>query len=181
MRLFIALPLEESLNQSIFQITTSLRSSIRATWVAPHHYHLTLQFLGEVDPQLVKLIDQQLSDIPKLEKPITCCFQSITYFPDQNRPKALVLSLLNNPILMMLGQTIHQKMTEINFPPKSPFVPHVTLARFKQYFGPGRSLPGAVSVFKTIQIHRFALIQSTLSSTGPTYSEIKSYSVVKGS
>lgn len=181
MRLFIALPLEEEWNQSIFQLTNPLRNSLQATWVAPHQYHITLQFLGEVETTMVKVIDQKLSEVcSMIENPVKCCFQSVTYFPDYNRPKALVLSLIKNPILEILSQLVQKKMTEIDLPRKSPFILHVTLARFKQPFRPTGALP-VIPFVKMLEINRFAFIQSTLNSSGPIYTEIKSYSLVKGS
>jgi RNA 2',3'-cyclic 3'-phosphodiesterase len=181
MRLFIAFSLNQTFKSTLYQATNPLRSTIKATWVAPQNYHITIQFLGEIASKMVPVIDAKLSEVETLPQPLMCVFQSIAYFPNQNRPKALIVTLLKNPALELLAHTIQKKMTEIDLKPDCPFAPHLTLARFKHDFRIDGMLPGIVLVNQLQNIARFALIQSILSSVGPTYQEIKTYTLEKGS
>jgi 2'-5' RNA ligase len=181
MRLFIAFPLEENFKESLYQFANPLRATMKATWVAPQNYHITIQFLGEVGPAMVTVIDKKLSEIQSNLQPFMCCFNNVSYFPNINRPKTLVVSIQKNPSMELIASIIRQKMKEIDLEQTSPFTPHLTLARFKNNFGIGGMIQGLASINKTQNISRFALIQSLLSSNGPTYQELRTYSIEKGS
>jgi 2'-5' RNA ligase len=181
MRLFIAFPLKDTLKSSLHKIAYPLQNIMKATWVAPQNYHITIQFLGEVDSKMVPVIDKKLTEIQSVFIPFICHFSTISYFPYPNRPKALIVSIIKNPSMELLAQKIQSKMKEIDFIPNSPFIPHMTLARFKNNFGIGPLIPGLVPINKSQEISRFALIQSILSSDGPTYQDLKTYSIEKGS
>jgi 2'-5' RNA ligase len=180
MRLFIAFPLQDSFRSSLYQKISFLQKTMKATWVSPQNYHITIQFLGEVEPGMVQVIDNKLREIPSLAFSIVCKFTSVSYFPDPNRPKALIASIEHNISMDLIAKKVHDKMKEIDFPIKSPFIPHLTLARFKNNFGAGGLIP-VIPISQFQEISQFALIHSILSSEGPTYQEIKTYSIKKGS
>lgn len=180
MRLFIAFPLEKTFCSSLYQKVLPLQKTLKANWVVPQNYHITIQFLGEVEPNMVNVIDRKLEEIPSQPLSILCKFTSVSYFPNPNRPKALVVSIEKNLSMDLISKKIHDKMKEIDFPITSPFIPHLTLARFKNNFGSGGLIP-VVPVSQFQEISQFALIHSVLSSEGATYQEIKIYSIKKGS
>ena len=54
MRAFFCLPLDEDVRAAIGRAAERIQrqSRMAATWVEPANYHVTLRFLGDIDPEL---------------------------------------------------------------------------------------------------------------------------------
>jgi 2'-5' RNA ligase len=177
MRLFIAFPIDSILKNNISKMTDSLKKEMKATWVQPFNYHITIQFLGEIEPEMVTVIDRNLNDINTGLRSFICQFQSITYFPTMQRPKTLIVALKKNEIMNQIASVIHEKMAQIDLPNKTPFTPHLTIARFKTNYGVGEPFQKTIHVNQIAKISKFELIQSVLRNEGPLYKDLKSYSL----
>jgi 2'-5' RNA ligase len=177
MRLFIAFPIDSILKNNISKMTDSLKKERKATWVQPVNYHITIQFLGEINPEMVPVIDRNLIEINKGLTSFLCQFQSVTFFPTIQRPKTLVVSIKKNEVMNQIASVIHGKMAQIDLLNQTPFAPHLTIARFKTNYGVGEPLQKPIHVNQITKISKFELIQSVLRNEGPLYKDLKSYSL----
>ena len=60
MRLFVALPLPVGVLKDLARLCSGLPG---ARWVAPENMHVTLRFIGEIDPPVAEEVDDLLSHI----------------------------------------------------------------------------------------------------------------------
>ena len=59
-RLFIAIPLPDAVRSELARLVEPLRG---ISWVAGHQLHLTLRFLGDVDPARVESLGESLGAV----------------------------------------------------------------------------------------------------------------------
>ncbi|MBQ6903711.1 MAG: hypothetical protein IJQ26_04250 [Lachnospiraceae bacterium] len=65
MRLFIALELNETFRDALFDVTDAMRAQgIRARYVPEENLHVTLAFLGEVAPGTIPVIGEAICSVP---------------------------------------------------------------------------------------------------------------------
>ncbi len=165
MRLFVALPLPETLREHLAALQHGLPS---ARWVATENLHLTLRFIGEVDGRQARDIDAALAQVRFARFPVTLC--GVGPFGEGKKLRALWVGVDPNPELERLYHKLEQALRSAGLPPEGrKFKPHVTLARFKG--GPGRRLHGYLArnaLFRgeTFEAREFVLYSSFLSQSG---------------
>ncbi|RSL16868.1 2'-5' RNA ligase [Edaphobacter aggregans] len=133
MRLFIGIALPPSLSQLLAQaahtlIPTEGQQRPRITWTRPENMHITLSFLGQVDPARLDHIQRSLAAIhaPKLHLQLN---------GSGSFPKAGILhaQIKPSPSLLNLAEQVFQSMETCGFPrERRPYTPHITLARSKE-------------------------------------------------
>lgn len=127
-RLFVAIDLPEEIKTSLSQLSGAVPG---ARWVAPSEIHLTLRFIGEVDPQTVSKIKKVLSSVQFASFPVSVA--GVGHFPPRGFPRVLWVGLEPRPELMTLQQRIESALQQAGVSPEErPFSPHITLARLKQ-------------------------------------------------
>jgi 2'-5' RNA ligase len=135
-RLFVAIPLPESLRSSLAMLGGGIRG---ASWVEDENLHLTLRFIGEVDGGTAEDIDQSLSAVrmPSAEVRIAGMGQ----FGEGKRPRLLYAAVERSPELVRLQERVETAVVRGGCPhERRKFAPHVTLARLK-----GTSMPSVQS------------------------------------
>src|SRR5262249_49098694 len=95
-RLFVAVELGERARAAIAEEQGRLRAiaakGSRVRWVGPEQLHLTLVFLGEVDPARAAGVVQAIGR-PIERAPIELTFAGIGAFPPRGAPRALWIGL----------------------------------------------------------------------------------------
>jgi RNA 2',3'-cyclic 3'-phosphodiesterase len=171
MRLFLALPLAESVAAELARLTSRLRAAAPdLRWSAPESWHITLQFLGSTTPEQFDCLIARLAALPSPPVPIRLAGLEIF-----DRAGILHLGVEPTPPLVALHQSVVAATTPCGFEPESrPHHPHITLARVK-----GRSasrslralaarLPGQGN-FTGFTAREFLLYESRPSAAGSTY------------
>lgn len=139
-RLFVAIDLPEEIKASLSQLSGAVPG---ARWVAPSEIHLTLRFIGDVDPQRVEKIKKELAAIQFGSFPLRVA--GVGHFPARGYPRVLWVGLEPRPELMSLQQRIERALQQAGVPPEErPFSPHITLARLKE------TQPAAVAGFESL-------------------------------
>lgn len=131
-RIFIALPIPSAANHSLDKYCRQLdeqyeSSRIRCTPV--NNRHLTLAFLGQLDPSQVVDATEVVQQIQ--HTPIHLKLTVIERFPDS---QSRIITALPEPSnqLSSLHRQLQQALEQRGFPGTTrPFRPHVTLARMK--------------------------------------------------
>ncbi|HTW61408.1 MAG TPA: RNA 2',3'-cyclic phosphodiesterase [Terracidiphilus sp.] len=169
MRLFLAIPLAESVAAELARLTSRLRSAAPdLRWSAPDSWHITLQFLGETTPAQYECLIPRLAGLRS--PPFLVRLAQPGLF---DRAAILHLGVEPTPQLLELQQRIVAETTPCGFEPESrPYHPHITLARSKSrsrnLHSLAARLPGQGSL-TAFTAREFLLYESHLSSSGSTY------------
>ena len=178
MRLFVAIELDEPGRQAIAAELLMLKSALDGEerssmrWVKPEHMHLTLVFLGEVAEDRVRVLVGALSH-PIPLAPFIAGFGGLGIFPPRQAPRVLWLGLTRGVAeVREVRREVAQNLSRVGVVPEEHFEPHLTLARWRPH-GAGRRPRvqlGAPGELLRLSVEHVALIESRLSSAGPSYS-----------
>ncbi|WP_372749649.1 RNA 2',3'-cyclic phosphodiesterase [Litorivivens sp.] len=122
-RLFVAVPLSQSLKERLQAIQPPKTRGI--TPMEPDNLHLTLQFIGEADPEAVL---EALASVKARSFELE--FTELSQF----RNGVIWLGVKDNTELKALQLAVLKALLKAGLPlEKKRFVPHVTLARYKRH------------------------------------------------
>jgi RNA 2',3'-cyclic 3'-phosphodiesterase len=125
-RLFTGLELPEVV---VCQLALLRGGVVGARWLEPEDYHITLRFVGDVDGDVARDVDDALSDIRRPEAPIR--FEGLSWFGG-DKPRAIVAKVKADPGLMDLQAEQERRLRRIGIEPETrKYTPHVTLARLR--------------------------------------------------
>lgn len=165
MRLFIAIPLEPPVLDTLTAAQSSLKScGVRGGFTARQNLHMTLAFLGEVrDPRPVIAA---LERVPLPQSSMT--FEKTELFRD-----ILVCTFRIDPSMRQYVQSLRGELENsgIGFDRK-PFRPHVTLVRRASFSENGTDLSSARNTLQTLEIpvRRVCLMRTDFVEGRPKYS-----------
>ena len=149
---------------------------MRASWVPQQNYHITLRFLGEIDPQLSVDLDDLCRVVCKDLEPFECILDRVGAFPSVERARVVWVGGEAPPSFRLLSQALSDGLSDLGFPEgrREAWV-HVTLARLKSR--PDPALPALISELNPIApmkmiVDRVALMESTLTRRGAEYSPL---------
>jgi len=127
-RLFVALPLPEEIVHGLERLAVGLPA---VRWVAPEALHLTLRFIGEVDRPSFFEIGERLADVRM--PPFDLALEGLGVFPPRGDPHTLWVGVRAAEPLLQLKRRIDRCVDAV-VPEreKRKFVPHVTIARFRE-------------------------------------------------
>jgi 2'-5' RNA ligase len=175
MRAFFCIPLEPSVASSIGQVARRIRdaTNMRASWVRDENYHVTLRFLGEIEPGLTVELERLARRVTERLEPFSLTLDRLGCFPSIDRARVLWLGGDPSPVLHALAASLHHELKSLGFPPeRKPTVAHVTLARIKARPDPelprilGESQPGEAL---EVRADRVVLMESALKPGGAVY------------
>jgi 2'-5' RNA ligase len=134
MRTFIALPIPPASQAELETIQTELRSSgADVRWTAVGSIHLTLKFLGEVDPALIPSCGEALRRSAGGSGRLTLTLRGLGAFPNLHNPRVVWCGIQGDTeALLALQIKIASLCAAMGFPPEErPFQPHLTLGRIR--------------------------------------------------
>lgn len=133
MRTFIALPLPEDVKQLLLRVQEDWRRNfpIAASWSRVEGFHLTLKFLGEIDPERVPGIAEVLRTVAEETPPLELSLGAAGCFPNPRSPRVLTVGI-SSDALTLLATRIEAGLEPLGFPrEKRRFNGHVTLGRVR--------------------------------------------------
>ena len=185
MRVFVAVDIGDAVRREAARVVSALQMKLEAaktppkvTWVKPAALHVTIRFLGEVEPAEVDRI------IPLLAPPIALApfevqWRGLGTFPNNRHPRALWLGVINGAAqLAAIEAEVSKRLTgaAVELDDRA-LLPHLTIGRVKMA-GAGIDWPKVLQSAEvknaTSRIDRVTLYQSTLSQYGPHYTELVS-------
>jgi RNA 2',3'-cyclic 3'-phosphodiesterase len=132
MRTFIAIPLPNECQVLLEQMQQSLLASkAEVRWVAIPSIHLTLKFLGEVDPEAIPELNVRLSEACKSERQFELRLHGLGCFPNARNPRVIWCGIDGETdSLLRLQHVVESSCAQLGFAPEDrPFRPHLTLGR----------------------------------------------------
>jgi len=178
-RTFICIEIPDEIISLLGAVRQQLRGMCRsARWVRPEGIHLTLKFLGAVEPEQVEAIDHAVRLSVAGTAPFPLVLGRPGAFPNLRRPRVLYFSL-RDPSNRLIGcqRAIEASLDPLGFAPeKRSFSPHLTLARIKV---PGEAA-SLSSNFEQInskavefEVNEVVIKKSDLRPTGAVYSTLR--------
>jgi 2'-5' RNA ligase len=134
-RLFIAVPMPEPVVERMTVITNRLQSrEWPVRWTGAANAHLTLHFIGEVEPSQAELLRFSLPGEVARHQPFTLQTDRLGVFPDRRKPRVLWMGLEGETDrLAALHQGIGSLLTQLDLEVEDrPLSPHLTLGRLRQ-------------------------------------------------
>jgi 2'-5' RNA ligase len=184
-RVFIAVDVGDAVRREAARVVSTLQMKLEAAktppkvvWVKPAALHVTIRFLGEVEPAEVERIAPLLA-APIAVAPFEVRWRGIGTFPNNRHPRALWLGVINGATqLAAIEAEVAKRLTgaAVELDDRA-LLPHLTLGRVKMA-GAGIDWPKLLQSAEvknaTSFIDRVTLYQSKLSQYGPHYTELVS-------
>jgi 2'-5' RNA ligase len=172
-RLFVGIRLTDEAQRAIAAWVNELHEAFfRLRWSSPEQWHVTVQFLGEVDESQHSCVVERLRKVRA--ETVQTQLDGPGFF---ERAGVFHISIQLTDSLAMLHNKVEQVLLPCGFEPEErPFAPHITLAR-KKGRGPSpdfarlqkavRLIPAAR--FPSFKAEEFLLYQSFTHPAGSRY------------
>ncbi len=192
MRLFVAIPLPESLLRRLSEVQDQLQRKVpprSVRWVRSEGIHLTLKFLGDTPKDRVPTIEEALTVVGRNAPPCALTVEGLGCFPSPRRPRVLWVGVNEDAgRLEALQRAVEEAMTSLGYKPeRHSFTPHLTLGRVQRRASHRDEEQIAEAVVGTtvgqlseFTADRFELIRSQLKPSGAEYTTLSTYLLLGG-
>ena len=176
-RAFFAVELNGAVRAALAQAVESLRGEPWAApvrWVRSENLHLTLRFLGDIEPEVVPALAESVRQHIAPIAPFELAVASIALFPDRRRPRAVAAEVGQNAraTLEILARAVETGVVGQGLEPEErSFRAHITLGRIRGRLSarPGIDTPLSPA---HLLVRDVVLYRSELVPTGAVYSEL---------
>ncbi len=187
-RTFCAVELPDGVKSRVAEYIESLRSEfphVRASWEKPEKLHLTLKFLGEIEPSRVEDLSGAASRAAVGVEPFRLTKAEPGAFPPHGQPRVLWLGIEDaSGRLAALQRSLEDACAAAGFPREPrPFKPHLTIARLRSPQG-ARELAAAHRAAhlepQTFNVSELVVMRSELGPGGSRYTPLARNPLGKG-
>ena len=127
MRLFIAINFDNQTKQKMVAVQDHIRYIGQGNFTRPENIHLTLAFLGEIEPNRIATITEAMEQTSI--HPLTLTFDHIGCFK-RSGGDIFWLGISNNKALLSMQKELCNHLSIADFTLENrPFSPHITLIR----------------------------------------------------
>ena len=131
MRLFVGVDLPVEIKQTLLKFQSELRDlGVNGSWKSLDNFHITLEFLGEIESDKISILTETLTNVASNYKPFELTISGIGAFPSLKQPHTLwtaICGSLNE--LNRLRHDLHHELQIKGFKlDERQFKPHITLA-----------------------------------------------------
>lgn len=187
MRVFIAIDVTDDLRKGLTGIQEVLKKKgLKARWMVPENIHLTLKFLGEIDREQLKALEENVEEIVFKRESFKLTLAGLGVFPGIKRVRVLWIGVKSEKDkLHQLWKDMEKRLAGAGFPEEDRgFSAHLTLARFRNQ-EKSTLLRQVIEEYKDyelgdMQVDCLNIYQSHLTPQGPVYKRIARYWFEKG-
>ena len=177
LRAFVAVPIPDSVAIFLQQVQARIQLPvINIRWVAEKNIHLTLKFLGDIDPSQVSAVAAQMDAAVGTIPPFSLVAKGVGVFPNLRHARVLWVGLAGRlDRLTAIQATLESGLESIGFK-REPreFSAHLTIGRIRRRIDAqriGASLdPVKDATSDWFRVDRLVLFKSLLKPNGPEYS-----------
>ncbi len=179
-RIFIGLTPDSEFNQKIIDLKIKqkefLNKAYKISWVPNNNHHITVNFLGKMEPEQLSELKDSLNDLSDVLSDIPIEIDGISYFPNENG-QVLIATINLNKSLKRLYDKVEEAVANVGFGMAlRTYKPHITLARFKDKNRPFSDLVVLDSPIKAF-ISNLDVYESDLEGGKSKYNLLESYSL----
>lgn len=178
-RAFIAINVDRRVIGEISEAIVQLKRTIpEVRWVEADKIHLTVKFLGDIEPSRVDPIANALAEALKLFPRFTISAKGLGVFPALRRPRILWVGLEGSQ-LVSLAANVEAALEPLGFTREErSFQPHLTIGRWRQFNGATKKLAEELerwkrSEFGASQVEAVTLFQSVLKPEGALHQPLR--------
>ena len=179
MRAFLGIGLPAGVREKIAAATGPARGlQAPVAWTAPKNLHITLDFLGDISPERVAIVERSTRVVASGTGPFSLTSEGGGAFPGTRNPRVLWVGFLEPlELVKQLQQNMGNALSEAGFPPEDrPFHPHITVGRARGALPPawGERFVQALSGkgFGVVPVSSFTLYESRLGPGGAVYTPL---------
>ncbi len=178
MRAFFCLPSDKRLSDELYAISADLRTRIntRVSWVTKRNFHVTIRFLGEINPMLTIDLERMARRIVAEIPPFDIEIDRLGAFPHPARARVIWAGGKASAGFTELVSKVNEGLSELGFPKdRTDPIAHITLGRVKGR--PDPALPRILTelddaVNYPLHVNRLILMESTLTPRGAVYNPL---------
>lgn len=182
-RAFLAVDLFPKIKEAIHHIQNDLRTANGdIKWIDPAQAHLTLKFLGDINPKQAEIIQRALEPLKNFN-PIKFNLTHLGTFPKGQQARIIWVEVSDEEKgIEKLTKWINQELGISGFAKEPrPYNPHITLGRLRS----SKNIESLIEKVNNYPLrseitqtaHEVTLYKSILSQTGPSYFPIKKFNL----
>ncbi|MDG4721455.1 RNA 2',3'-cyclic phosphodiesterase [Thalassospira aquimaris] len=176
MRLFVGVEIPGDIAAELYPLARGIKGLDAQT---PENMHITLKFIGNVDPGLAEEIDQALAQVSF--EPFDLQVQGLDVFASSRKIRIFWAGVKDQPVMRRLAQRVENALLALDDCPEldaRKFTPHITLGRNRE--AARATIEQAVAdhvdlTSRVFTIDRFCLYESHSTSDGPEFRVIAAY------
>jgi 2'-5' RNA ligase len=176
MRLFVAIEIPDNIKEYLSKIQEKICiNSDKIRFVNKAQIHLTLKFLGEVQPNIAEEVKNSLKKITFSS--FSAYLDRIGVFPSEEYIRVIWVGLKPEKPILELQKNVDEILKKL-FKKEKNFKAHVTLARVKFINNKEEFIERLKNITienKKIEINNFKLVKSTLTPQGPIYDDLGTF------
>ena len=152
----------------------------RISWVHPHHFHITIRFLGDLDRDRVEEVATAIDDMVRLPAGVACEWQGPGLFGPRKKPRVIWVGFQSQEFLSDLRKEVDRALASCGMPfSEQGFRAHLTLGRIRSVRNPAiyrEWMEGLRHDFTGwVRAERLVFFRSELRKGGPVYSALKEW------
>ena len=177
-RLFVAVHLTGEIRERLAAVQERLRSvHADVSWVRSENLHITIKFLGEVEPKRLDRIRPALTEVARSIAPFSLEVAGMGAFGGRIPRLVWVGAQAGSAQLTELARRVEDGLGRVGFPKeKRGFTAHFTLGRVRS----PRNVESLLAAlheepaegFGAVPVSRCSLMQSELNPSGSIYTEL---------
>ena len=181
-RSFVAVLIPDEIRRRLAEVEGKLKASgADVKWVPEQNFHVTLKFLGYVEPDRLDEVNAAVKAALEGLSRFEVTLSGVGAFPKPNRPSVVWIGIaMGGEELKTLAERVERGLEQIGIDREArAFNPHITVGRLREG-GHLHRLPEVIESLREIEIGSFevgsiAVMRSDLHPTGPVYSEIADF------
>lgn len=169
-RLFFGLQVPAGVRERLLQVSAPVSG---ARWQSGEQLHITLLFLGNVEPGVADTACEAARDLPVAAFDLEV--RGLGCFGQPHSPRHLWAGVQPLDPIAALHDALTARMTDLGFVPDNrAFCPHVTLARFGKQSGSVETLLADYQdvLFGKVAVSEYVLFESHRGEHGSVYSVV---------
>ena len=176
MRAFLGIGLPAGVREAVASEIAQVRGlHAPVAWTTQKNLHITLNFLGEIAPERVPLVEREMRSVASGIDPFSLTAEGGGAFPGTRNPRVLWVGFLEPlELVRQLQQNMENALSGAGFPREDrPFHPHITVGRIRGPLPPawGERFVKALSGrrFGVVPVSSFTLYESRSGPGGVVY------------
>jgi len=150
----------------------------RINWVPVNNLHITLNFLGDTEEELLADIVRSIENIVRGKTGFELTLRSFGVFKNLREPRVIWIGCDPCPVLGMIKKELDGCLSGFGFEPENrAFSPHLTLGRVRE-IRQQNQLSQLITLYKEVEIQKqmvdkITLYESKLTPAGTEYMPIQ--------